>query len=94
MEKVLIEKLEKFGLESLQGNDVHGFIVEKLGIKELFEKFDQVREEVEKDDESRDYADEFAQACRSVTGVFGDILIKYSGQDLSPEEGLKWIRAS
>ena len=40
MEKVLIEKLEKFGLESLQGNDVHGFIVEKLGIKELFEKFD------------------------------------------------------
>ena len=36
--KVIKEKLEKFGLESLRGDDMKQFILEKFGYKEFQEK--------------------------------------------------------
>ena len=98
MEKIN-EKLEKFGFKSFQPNEMIQFIVEKFGAKEFGEKFKQLELNVKKDCESRGQtfeqnADNGAQLLRSFTGVFGDIVIKHSAHDLSPEEGLKWIRAS
>ena len=99
--KVISEKLEKFGLKLLKPDDMTHFILQKFGAKEFEEKFNQLEQNIKKDCESRGQTFEqnnkpevIAQLLRSSTGVFGDILIKHSGQDLTPEEGLKWIRDS
>jgi hypothetical protein len=58
-------------------------------------------ESIEKELESRgiEFSDEnklegYVCLAQKLPGLLGDVFIKYSDQDLSSEEGLKWIRES